>query len=114
MSDVMAKQTRVAHVGEVGVLALLLNVGGVGTLAWLLYVGDGGLLARVLDAHDVGVLARVLDAGDVGAAIVSLLLLPYVTFGVAVSHGPVKRAPLGPASAAASLFLLRRQPPIVS
>ena len=74
-------------------------------LAWLLYVGDGGLLARVLHADDVGVLARVLDAGDVDAAVVSLQPLHFA-LGVAVSHGPVERAPLGPASAAAALSLL--------
>ena len=113
LSDVVAVKTRVAHVGEVSVLALLLSVGGVGMLGWLLYVDDGGLLARVLHTDDVGMSARVLGAGDVATAVVGLLLR-FVTFGVAVSHGPVKRAPLGPASAAASLFLLRRQPPIVS
>ena len=107
LPDVVAERARVAHVGEVGVLALLLNVSGVGMLAWLLNAGDGGLLARVLlYADDVGVLARVLDAGDVGAAVVGLLLL-RAALSVAVSHGPVERAPLGPASAAAALSLLR-------
>ena len=86
LSEVVVEQTRVAHVGEVGVLALLLNVDGVGILTWLFYVGDGGLLARVLHADDVGVLVRILNAGGVGAAVVGLLLL-HVALGVAASHG---------------------------
>ena len=100
----MSEQTRAAHVGEVSVLALLLNWGGVGMLAWLFYIRDGVLLAWALHTDDAGVLARVLDAGDVGAAVVGLLLL-HVTLGVVVSHEPVKRTPLRPASAAAALSL---------
>lgn len=56
LSDAVAEQARVAHVGEVGVLALLLNVDGAGMLARLLYVGDGGLVALVVNADDVGAL----------------------------------------------------------
>ena len=94
-----------AHVGEISVLALLMNVDGVGVLARLLYVVGGVLLARVRHVDGVGVLARVLHVGDVGTTVVGLLLL-YFALGVAVSHGPVERAPLGPASTAA-LPLLR-------
>lgn len=63
----------------------------------LLYVGDGGRLARVLHTDDVGVLTRVLDAGDVDTAIFGQLLLHFAP-GVAESHGPVERTPLGPVS----------------
>ena len=95
-----------AHVGEINVLALLLNVDGVRVLARLLYVVGGVLLARVRHVDGVGVLARVLHVGDGGTTVVGLLLLLYFALGIAVSHGPVERAPLCPAFAAA-LCLLR-------
>lgn len=63
----------------------------------LLYVDDGGRLARVLHADGIGVLTRVLDAGDVATVVFSQLLLHFAP-GVAESHEPVERTPLGPVS----------------
>lgn len=75
LSDAVAEQARVAHVGEVVVLTLLLNVDGVGMLARLLYVGDGGLVALVVHADDIGVLAWVWMLATLALPLLTVLLL---------------------------------------